>query len=163
MAPPDLGEGRGERRGVQPSGQAQGKGHVVPGAAGLELVEEPEPLLGKGERERPAVSRLRLDRLHRWHRLPLTGQPQLDQPALLGRQDFQTLRELSPVTHRPSPSIRSAAATASTAGERTIAQWLPGSSWSPTPPAARAAQPSVGSAGSTKWEPAARKSWMRPG
>ncbi len=46
------GEARGEGRGVERPLQADGERQVVGGVAGLPLVEEPEPLLGEGERQR---------------------------------------------------------------------------------------------------------------
>ena len=45
-----------KRKADVPEGSApepNGRGHIVEGAVGLELVEEPEALLGEGEGERP--------------------------------------------------------------------------------------------------------------
>src|SRR5438105_3746595 len=42
-------EGELEGRYIEGPGQAQGRGDVVEGTAGLELVEEPESLLSEGE------------------------------------------------------------------------------------------------------------------
>ena len=47
----DLAERGAERRHVERPVEAQGRRHVVDGAARLQLVEEPEPLLGEGERQ----------------------------------------------------------------------------------------------------------------
>ena len=44
---------RSQRGHVQRALQPQRGGHVVGGAARLELVEEPQPLLGEGQRQRP--------------------------------------------------------------------------------------------------------------
>src|SRR5687768_14040295 len=64
MAPDDSAERRGEGRHVERAGQAQGQREVVDGAALLELLQEPEALLGEGERQisvtRYAVDRRRL-------------------------------------------------------------------------------------------------------
>ena len=47
----DLRQAAGERRQVQRPGEPDGGGDVVGRGAGLHLVEEPEPLLGEGERQ----------------------------------------------------------------------------------------------------------------
>ncbi len=51
----DLGEGAPQRPGVQPAAQPLEVGEVVGGVAGLELVQEPEPLLREGQRRRAAA------------------------------------------------------------------------------------------------------------
>jgi hypothetical protein len=49
MPPHDLGEATPQRRHVQGTDQAESIGHVVPGAAGFQLIEEPQALLGEGQ------------------------------------------------------------------------------------------------------------------
>ena len=51
VTPRHLGQGAGEGRHVERPAQAQKLRDVVGGRAGLQLVEEPEALLGEGERE----------------------------------------------------------------------------------------------------------------
>ena len=53
MTPCHLAEAPLERRGVERAGETNRRGDVVEGIARLELIEEPQPLLGKGQRERP--------------------------------------------------------------------------------------------------------------
>ncbi len=67
VTPRHGGQGSRQRRGVQRAAQAQGGRHVVQGAAGLQAVEEPQPLLRKGQRQRP-VARRRQDRRRRLDR-----------------------------------------------------------------------------------------------
>jgi hypothetical protein len=50
VAADDLGEGALEGGVVEEAGEADGGGDVVGGAEGLELIDEPEALLGEGER-----------------------------------------------------------------------------------------------------------------
>jgi hypothetical protein len=51
VAADDLGEGTAERVDVERSAQAQGVEDDVGGAARDQLVQEPEPLLGEGQRQ----------------------------------------------------------------------------------------------------------------
>jgi len=51
VAPDDLVQGRAQHSKVQVCLERQQAGQVVGGALGGELVDEPEPLLGEGERE----------------------------------------------------------------------------------------------------------------
>ena len=51
----DLCQGAGQGGGVEVPGEANGGGDVVGGAAGLPAVEEPEPLLRRGERHGSAA------------------------------------------------------------------------------------------------------------
>src|SRR5690242_12907815 len=52
VARDEGGEALLERGAIEGAGDAQGGGNVVEGAAGEELIVEPESLLGKGERQR---------------------------------------------------------------------------------------------------------------
>ncbi|RPK67149.1 hypothetical protein EES42_23135 [Streptomyces sp. ADI95-17] len=63
-----AGQRRVEGIGVQWTADAQREGHGVLGASGLQLVEEPQPLLGEAQRQRSAVPVGR----HHWVR---TGRP----------------------------------------------------------------------------------------
>ncbi len=65
MATHQLGEGALHRGHVQHAVHAQGGGHVVDGQAGLELVEEPQALLGEGQRQRRVRPGNRTQRGHR--------------------------------------------------------------------------------------------------
>ena len=55
MAPPDLREAPLHRRQVQSAPEAHGEGDVVGGAPRIELLDDPQALLGKGERQRPVA------------------------------------------------------------------------------------------------------------
>ena len=55
----DLGEAGGERRRRERPGETVGGGYVVERALRRQAVEEPEPLLGEGERRRPLPRDLR--------------------------------------------------------------------------------------------------------
>ena len=74
----DLGEAGGERPGVEPPAAGEGAGDVVRRAPRLELVEEPEPLLGMGERHRAVVGPARDGVGRQGPRLETAGQ---DRPA----------------------------------------------------------------------------------
>ena len=51
VAPHDLIEALLQRCRLERAGEAHGGGNVVDNATRLELVEEPQPLLGKGQRQ----------------------------------------------------------------------------------------------------------------
>ena len=96
----DLAEAACQRGGVEPPGEAQGGGDVVSRAARLELVQEPEPLLGEGEREGLGRgARQPGDRLARGRRV-LAPQPPQQELALLGREVRDPLEEISHRTPR---------------------------------------------------------------
>ena len=59
VAADDLGQGRRQRRGRQRPLQPHRARQVVGRAPGLQLVEEPEPLLREGQRQLPACARWR--------------------------------------------------------------------------------------------------------
>ena len=59
MPADDLGEAGGERRRRERPGETVGGGYVVERALRRQAVEEPEPLLGEGERRRPLPRDLR--------------------------------------------------------------------------------------------------------
>jgi hypothetical protein len=80
MAPHDLPEGRRQGRNVEIAAQADGQRHVVDRASLLETVQEPQALLGEGERE-VAVARGGPDR-----RRSRARAPRGDRPLDLGRQ-----------------------------------------------------------------------------
>ena len=63
MAGGERGQGGGQRDGVEGAAQSEGERQVVGRRAGLELVEEPEALLGKGERQIPSFEKL----ARHWH------------------------------------------------------------------------------------------------
>ncbi len=94
VAAHQLRDAAPQRRHVQRAAQAEPAGHVVGGADGVELVDEPEPLLREGER-RGAVVRSPGDALRRGalsqpplqEEAPLRGEP-VQAPALVGRPRF---------------------------------------------------------------------------
>ncbi len=55
VAADHLAEGAPQRPGVHPAAQPEEVGEVVGGIAGLQLVQEPEPLLGEGQRRGAAA------------------------------------------------------------------------------------------------------------
>ena len=65
VAPHDLPQAALQGGGVETPGQAHGERHVVGREPGLELVEDPEPLLGEGEGYRRPRRRGREDRRRR--------------------------------------------------------------------------------------------------
>ena len=80
--------GRARQRGPRSRagrGARSGERHVVGRAAGLQPVEEPEPLLGEGERQAVAVPRRRRRRLRRRpRRAPLRSRPPRPAPRRVG-------------------------------------------------------------------------------
>src|SRR4028118_817112 len=63
VAPDDLAEDAGEEVRIEAAEEAQAGRQVVDRALRLDLVDDPEALLGKGGREGAAVPRLARDRL----------------------------------------------------------------------------------------------------
>ena len=59
VAADDLAQARLQGRQVEAPGEDQAGGHVVGGAPRLQLIEEPEPLLGEGERQLRSFGRPR--------------------------------------------------------------------------------------------------------
>ncbi len=55
MTADDLFQRPAEGPRVEPPGQHQGEGQVVGGATGLELIHQPQALLGEGEARRAAA------------------------------------------------------------------------------------------------------------
>ncbi len=83
VAPHDLAEDRGEQRRREPSLQPDRARHVVEGTAGLELLQEPEPLLGEGQGE-PGL--LRAGTRHRYERRRFpAGRADLPRPIRFSR------------------------------------------------------------------------------
>ena len=90
----DLAKGRDERIDVDRAANADGRGHVVGGALGRELMEEPHPLLGKRQGRRADVS-ARPDRQGR-RRAPVAepAGDALGQPGHGGRLEQVAHREV---------------------------------------------------------------------
>ncbi len=91
MAPGDGGEGRRHGRGIHRPVEKQGRGEQVGRTPGLQLVEEPEPLLGEGERQL-AVAGHRLKRRRRRDPGPTGRRHPAGQPGHGRRLEDQTQR-----------------------------------------------------------------------
>src|ERR1043166_196817 len=101
MAPQDFGDASLQYRHVEWTGEFDAHMYVVERALGLELIEEPDPLLGEGQWRWSGVGaaanscRLRL-------RHPLLAQQRLeDRPLLSGEFQCRFVR----ATHRSSPRL----------------------------------------------------------
>src|SRR6185295_18548214 len=102
MAPDDPLKAPGKCVDIEPPGHAEGAGHVVGGQAGFELIEEPETLLGKGERVWSCVSSARDRCLRRsLPDLPAAFAQLLDNQPPLGAGEMIDL-----FGHERSPCVR---------------------------------------------------------
>ncbi len=145
----DGAEGAPERVDVQRPFQAEAGVHVVGAGAGLQLLDEPEPLLREGGRARVRVPAAR-------YALPAVLPASLAQQHLLQRRTLsggQPGRPLSQVvlrhevSSRPPTAASSAArrrqsfssrASTETFGSRSMSVWFPGTTRTSAPSAARA-------------------------
>ena len=108
---------RCERRHVERPAQAHGGGDVVGRAAGLELVEEPQPLLGERERQRAVARRPARSGGAAAARRAARRAPRSARPA--------------PATVGASNRLRSGSSTSNASRTRAIT-WVASSEWPPS-------------------------------